>query len=259
MENTDNKKEFNNAIRTYYMRLDGDCSQEQSLALYRMLPEERRELVDRAEKEEIAKKRIYTGAFLQYVLSKETGIAVENLRYTYNECGKPELDAEGIYFNLSHSGDYAVLAVGDSPVGIDIEYKSRNYMSLAKRCFCREEYEDIAAVEEEQERRRRFLEYWTMKEAYIKYVGEGLRIPLNSFRIERGSDGISFLADDRGVVLKTYFMEDDYCVSLCVGSKYAAVKGSCVRESCQLPDIDLLLSDVGNAWKNAQEIYLKKV
>lgn len=247
MDNIDNKKEFNNTIRTYYMRLDGDCSQEQSLALYRMLPEERKELVDRAGKEEIARKRLYTGAFLQCVLSKETGIAVENLRYKYNEWGKPELAEEGVYFNLSHSGDYVVLAVSDFPIGIDIEYKSKNYMSLAKRCFCKEEYEDIVAVEEEWERRRRFLEYWTMKEAYIKYVGEGLRIPLNSFRIERGADGDSVLADNRNLVLQTFFLEDDYCVSLCASSESGVLRGACVRGNRQPLDIDWVLSDIGNA------------
>lgn len=271
MEKTEVKKCYN-SIRTYSIRLDGDCSKEQSLVLYEMLPKERKELVDQARNEEIAKKRLYTGAFLQYVLSKETGIPVEKLQYIYNEWGKPELDVknivdnvqldavkkeriESLSFNLSHSGNYAVLAVSDSPIGVDIECKNRNYMSLAKRCFCKEEYEDIEAVIGEEERKRRFLEYWTMKEAYIKYVGEGLRIPLNSFRIERGQEGNSFLVEDETIIFRTFFVEEEYCVSLCNAQRTNVQDESCVWNFLSIQDVDFLLSDIGKGYKNIQETY----
>ncbi len=218
-------------IRIYYMRLNGDCSKEQSLALYKMLPQERRESVDRAKRQEIAQKRLYTGAFLQHVLSKETGLSVGQLHYRYNEWGKPELDVDiilretdldtssqdlirHIYFNLSHSGEYVVLAVSDSPVGVDVEHKSKSYEILAKRCFCEEEYKDIQAAITEEERKHRFLEYWTMKEAYIKCIGEGMRIPMNSFQIQRGAEGLSSVLEEN-MCFKTWFLGGRYCVSVC--------------------------------------------
>ena len=257
MEKMEDKKNYN-SIRTYSIRLDGDCSKEQSLVLYEMLPKERKELVDQARNEGIAKKRLYTGAFLQYVLSKETGIPVESLCYQYNEWGKPELDVKRIvdqipldldrlerlkslHFNMSHSGDCAVLVVSDSPIGIDIEHKSRNYMSLAKRCFCPEEYAEIEAVTDEEERRKRFLEYWTMKEAYIKYIGEGLRIPLDSFRIMRGQEGNSSLADDERITFQTFFAEEGYCVSICNKQKTGVWSEDCVYDWFPIQDIDSLL------------------
>lgn len=247
-----------NSIRIYSIRLDGDCSKEQSLVLYEMLPKERKELVDQARNEEIAKKRLYTGAFLQYVLSKETGIPVESLCHQYNEWGKPELDVKRIVdqipldldrserlkslrFNMSHSGDYAVLVVSDSPIGIDIEHKSRNYMSLTKRCFCPEEYAEIEAVTDEEERRKCFLEYWTMKEAYIKYVGEGLRIPLNSFLIMRGTEGKSFLANDEKIAFYTFFVEEGYCVSICGESRMGSQEEACVENAVSVEEINILL------------------
>lgn len=202
-------------IRLYYMKLDGDCSKEQSLALYQTLPQKRKEAVDRARNEEVAKKRLYTGAFLQHVLSKETGLLEEQLHYEYNQWGKPKLvNAPNVHFNLSHSGEYVVLAVSDHPVGVDVEHKSKQYLSLAKRCFCKEEYEDILSLQDENARRRRFLEYWTMKEAYIKFVGEGMRIPLNSFQFSRGMNGISEL-EEQELYCGTFFLQEDYCVSVC--------------------------------------------
>lgn len=208
---------YGRKIEIYHMKIEDGCSKEQSSFLYNMLPKERQESVDRARNDNIARKRLYTGAFLQYVLSKETGIPVENLRYRYNQWGKPELDVacmkgkEPLHFNLSHSGEYVAVAVSDCPIGVDVEHKVRNYESIAKRCFCKEEYEDIMSLESERQREQRFLEYWTMKEAYVKYVGKGLQIPLNSFRIERG-ESYSKISD---VVGGTFFSDAGYCFSFC--------------------------------------------
>jgi 4'-phosphopantetheinyl transferase len=89
--------------------------------------------------------------------------------------GKPYW--EGCHFNLSHSGPYVVLAVGESPVGVDVECfrKVRNEEALAKRYFTPEE---VAFAGNSQER---FLQIWTSKEARIKWDGSGLRTRLNSF------------------------------------------------------------------------------
>lgn len=225
-------------IHIYYTNLDGDCSYEQSLILYGFLPPERQERVRRAKREDVARKRLYTGAFLQCVLSAETGIPMEYIAYTYGSQGKPEIDYQkletlskdgtvniegkisyGFHFNLSHSGDYAVLAISDSPIGIDIEYKKNNYEAVAKRCFCREEYENIVAAEDIGGRQRRFLQYWTMKEAYIKYLGEGLKIPLNSFLINRQEHGLSYVQDRQAWFAGIAWGETPYYISVCSSQK----------------------------------------
>lgn len=193
-------------IRIYYVDLSGGCSIEQSLAMYGHLPEERRIRIDKMKNETLKHKRIQTGYFLYNVLSKETGIPMEDIRFTYNSQGKPELDypacgtsyinmvnstckekpinieeTPSLHFNLSHSGRYAALAISRYPVGVDVEHKSRGYQAVAKRCFTGEEYEAIMAEGTEESRRLRFLEIWTMKEAYVKYVGDGMKIAFSSF------------------------------------------------------------------------------
>lgn len=256
-------------IHVYYMKLVGDCPKGQSLALlygeekkivisgnykelYRCLPQERKDMVKRAKNETVGRKRLYSGAFLQHVLSEEMRVPMECLRYRYNTWGKPELDSErmlreqvytdveqqriqSMYFNLSHSGDYVVLAVGDCPVGIDVEHKTKGYDTLSERFFCKEEYEDIIHAGDEVAKRNRFLEYWTTKEAYIKCVGEGMRIPLNSFLVRWLKKGLSVVEKvDTGctesglsIVEKrnkkytgqvsgnTLWLEPGYCVSVC--------------------------------------------
>ena len=91
--------------------------------------------------------------------------------------GKPCWD--GCHFNLSHSGPYVVLAVGERPVGVDVECfrERRNAEALAKRYFTPEE---MAYADGNREH---FFRVWTAKEARLKWDGTGLRMPLNSFSV----------------------------------------------------------------------------
>lgn len=246
-------------IHIYYMNLDGDCSYEQSLALFALLPEDRKKKVRNAGNREIAKNRLYTGAFLQYVLSRETGITADALSYTYGKQGKPELDyhkinaglktdygaaGEPVCFNLSHSGKYVVIAVSDCEVGIDIEHKKKNCLMLAKRCFCDAEYRDIAAAPTAEEQEKRFLEYWTMKEAFVKYSGEGLHIPLNSFHIVRQETGISYI-ECQDIWLASLFLEtEQYCISICGKSLF---------------DVDNILKNSNGTTGRIEEVLLDKI
>ena len=76
--------------------------------------------------------------------------------------GKP-ICAKSKPFNLSHGGDFAVLAVGERAVGADIEKADREVSDeVAKRMFTPEE----AAGDR--------LAVWTMKEALAKAIGDGL-------------------------------------------------------------------------------------
>lgn len=172
-------------LNCYYMDYTGGCSDEQSLVLYEQLNDSRKTRVDKIKNPDMKKKQILTGAFVQHCLSKELGINAANLRLAENEYGKPYVVGEDIYFNLSHSGKFAVLAISDSNVGIDIECKTKDCMKLAKRFFCKEECEKLAASKNDEELRNAFLEYWTIKEAYVKCAGMGLTLPLNSFCIKK--------------------------------------------------------------------------
>ena len=101
----------------------------------------------------------------------------EGFSYAPDENGKPR--AEGVYFSLSHSGNYAVCAVGESDLGVDIEQPRKNVLPTAKRFFTAEEYEKIAASDFPEEE---FCALWVLKEACIKCSGAGLR-ELSSVRV----------------------------------------------------------------------------
>lgn len=234
-------------LKIFYMDISCDCSNEQSQAFYKILPKERQKRIDKLHREEAVQKKVLAGIFMQYGLSRVTGMPIRNICYSYGKQGKPELDwmnisrqadlhhgrmtdvlpvrdsgsVEQLDFNLSHSGKYVVLAVGDKPVGVDVERLRNNRQNIAKRCFHKKEYEDIMALKSQESRDRRFLEYWTMKEAYVKRSGDGLRIPLNSFCVKRSGEGVSSV-ENTGcpkVWFATGFVEEDYAVSVCSESE----------------------------------------
>jgi 4'-phosphopantetheinyl transferase len=88
----------------------------------------------------------------------------------------------GLHFNLSHTEGMVACAIGaQREIGIDVENIERSAPAgeIARYAFAASEREALAALPE-PERRRRFFEIWTLKEAYIKARGLGLAIPLDS-------------------------------------------------------------------------------
>lgn len=80
------------------------------------------------------------------------------------ESGKPYLEGTPLHFSLSHSGDTGVIALSNSPIGVDVEViKGKEHNAIIKRMSARERAE-IACE-------RDFLKHWTAREAYIKLYG----------------------------------------------------------------------------------------
>jgi 4'-phosphopantetheinyl transferase len=125
---------------------------------------------------------------------------IKNIRFQVKENGKPYLtDCPSFCFNISHTKNAVAVAFSDSEIGVDIEKISRYDTQIAKHNFTESERNYI---EKRENPDAAFYEIWTKKEAYIKYTGEGLNTPLNSFCV---------LDNDR---IKTFF-QDEYVVSVC--------------------------------------------
>ena len=126
--------------------------------------------------------------------------------------GKPE--CEGIYFNLSHSGEMVLCAISDSPVGCDIERVTDAPMEVAEGYFSKKERRYIADARSAEEINRRFFRLWTIKESYMKMTGEGMS--LSPERIEVNIGGISVARDGELQACEVINRAvDDYEISLC--------------------------------------------
>lgn len=107
------------------------------------------------------------------------------------EHGKPVvLTNTELDFNLSHSGDFALIAVaGGYKVGVDVE-KFRHDMEhekIAHRFFSENEKTELGRLPDGQ-KVTGFFNCWTRKEAYIKAHGLGLLLPLDDFDVSLTPD-----------------------------------------------------------------------
>ena len=119
--------------------------------------------------------------FLRETLGNYCKVPPESLLFEYNDHGKPSLSPHccpfPIQFNLSHSGDRAVLAVSHgAAVGVDIEQirPRKHIRDIVSRFFTHEECEFVFTCGDEEELLQRFYSLWVRKEAVVKTMGESL-------------------------------------------------------------------------------------
>lgn len=126
---------------------------------------------------------------LRVLLGRYLQTAPERLEFCYNSFGKPELavlaPAFPLRFNVSHSGDWALIALTlQQRIGVDIERVRPldNIDDLARNSFSSYEL-DVYQHLPDGQRSQAFFHAWTRKEAFIKACGEGLSRPLSEFDV----------------------------------------------------------------------------
>jgi 4'-phosphopantetheinyl transferase len=124
---------------------------------------------------------------LRIVLGWYAGKPAERLLLTYSTQGKPALADPNLdlRFNLSHSGEVAVFAIGRScEIGVDVEQVRPlpDRMQIAERFFASGEIADLKDLPAGSQHAA-FYRAWTRKEACVKGIGEGLSHPLHTFQV----------------------------------------------------------------------------
>ena len=115
-------------------------------------------------------------------------------KVSVTEKGKPYFtDYPDIHYSVTHSKSSAACVMFDKPVGIDMEGHRADSCSVAKRFFSAHENIWIEEGTSQEERDRRFLRLWTLKEAYSKMTGEGIAACLNKIYFK--SEGNTLVAD----------------------------------------------------------------
>jgi len=159
------------------------------LARYRsVLTDEERQKTDRFRFARDRQLCLLARVLARTTLSKYDGVGAADWRFRSNRYGRPAIETptSSLHFNLSHTNGLVVcLVCRDREVGVDVEPRSRSgeWLDLANRFFSPGEAAALRQIEA-RERPRRFLEYWTLKEAYIKARGMGLAIPLGDFSFD---------------------------------------------------------------------------
>lgn len=203
-------------LRIYATRIPRDISNHQLTALSCQVAPERQAKIKRFVKKDDALRSIGAELLLCRVALPTVGIQAKQLTFTYNQYGKPALvNYPDIHFNLSHSGNLVVCALDRFPVGIDVEEIQPIDLSVAQNCLTKNEFAQLLANQEE-DRRRYFYDLWTIKESYVKAVGTGLSLPLNSFGVEKKKSGeISIWPTTEKWYFHQYEPEAGYVIAVC--------------------------------------------
>lgn len=136
---------------------------------------------------------------LRQLLSNVCGIPECDWRFALGAFGRPEPDPRMLQqfatsaaafelpcFNISHSHGVTIAALGFGiqKLGADVEtYDRESHWSLARRYFAPAEAEVVEGAEQ-QAKGPLFLRFWTLKEAYVKAIGQGITLGLETFAFQ---------------------------------------------------------------------------
>jgi 4'-phosphopantetheinyl transferase len=139
-------------------------------------------------------------AGLRILLGAHTGLLPEEIELETTEHGKPELSGTRLCFNLTHSGDLALVALSELEVGIDVERPGRNTAAVERTLSPAER----ASGDD-------WLRIWCRKEALAKAMGGGLQWSPQDFDT----------TSDHGHTLADVPLNDGYVGALAVAGESA--------------------------------------
>lgn len=165
-----------------------------------------------------------TRILLRRVLAHYSHLEPQELLFSQRESGKPFLANTNLHFNLSHSGQQALLAVSrTAEVGVDLELiRTRpNLMAISERYFHADEVAQLAALTATAQIDY-FFKLWTLKEAFYKGLGSGIATGLDrtAFRVEGDKISAHCTADSGIAIADWQFYQtplpNNYCAAVAV-------------------------------------------
>jgi len=175
--------------------------------------------LERAERYHFTKDKhrfIICRSFLKLILSEHTGLKTSELTLEKDAHKKPFLSSHAsVFFNVAHSAEYGLIAIGNSPIGVDVEKVNHDwdYSVTAPFIFGKSEINKLANADDKISL---FFKYWTRKEAIVKATGKG--IDENFIEIP-ACDGMhalkpSFLNNHSKVVVLTFEFDEHFFGSI---------------------------------------------
>jgi 4'-phosphopantetheinyl transferase len=134
-----------------------------------------------------------TRSTLRKLLGARIGVSPNELVFVATERGRLELpDHPLLSFNVSHSGDAALLAISDRRVvGVDLERldPSLNWRRIVA-LVCTDDEQRVLQTAPEQMQCELFIRYWVAKEAILKAMGIGITEDLLNLVVDPTAQGV---------------------------------------------------------------------
>jgi len=195
-------------MRLLYTHIDALISKEDLSMQITALPEKIQEELLAYRRKEDATASFLGKCLVQYAFQQEGQLFSWN-DVAYTEKGKPYLEESSWQFNISHSGNYVAVIIGQGLVGVDVERYREVNLELFNRQFSEAEWEQIHQAEIPSQK---FIEFWAIKEAAIKADGRGVSI-LSQTNILNASE---LIADGQLMHYQLLNIHADYACAVCM-------------------------------------------
>lgn len=229
-------------IYEYAFNINEIQNVEEAKKFFEYISDDRKKKINKLIFEKDVIHSIFAEVIVRFALWEQYGL--RNVKIKKGEYGKPYLeDYKDIHFNLSHSGEWVMCAVGDMQIGIDVEQIKEKDLSVSKLVFTSGECEYLSTLDI-NDVTKEFYKIWTLKESYIKNTGKGLGIPLKSFEFEMKNDEINIIIQGKRndeYLFVTQQIDENHCTAICVKSK----KEKIINDNIYI----LSINDLRN-WKN---------
>lgn len=120
---------------------------------------------------DVKKQKIISRRLVKEAIFRETGKQPDFSNLVFGPHGKPRFSDLDIHYNITNCRGLVLCAVGKTEVGIDAETIRPVKQRLIERVCTRAEQE---VINEAKDRELEFIKFWTLKEGYLKYTGDGL-------------------------------------------------------------------------------------
>lgn len=203
-------------VKIYSVNINYDMGHFLFYRLMEFLSQEKQRRIIKFHNFKDAQRTLIADILVRLIICDSLGIKNEDIIFDKNEYGKPFLKHfDDFHYNISHAGEWVVCATHNMSVGIDIEHVKPIDVNIAKRFFAENEYNDLMSIHGSQ-RLSYFYDLWTLKESYIKTLGKGLSVPLDSFSF-RLNNQIEFQTENELKVcfFRQYNIYEDYKMAAC--------------------------------------------
>lgn len=185
----------------YYMSIQNNFDQDLFYRLLAYCDNDKQNRINSMRFNIDKKLSLYSDILIRKLLSNALNIKNKELQFYKNKYGKPYVkNIASINYNVSHTHNALVVIFSESEVGVDIEGIKEVDIKIAKKYYTEEEYNYVIL----KNSNIHFYEIWTKKEAFVKYVGNGLNISFKSFNT---------LSDDINCNMTTFLL-DKYLISV---------------------------------------------
>lgn len=206
-------------IEIFAVKICEEFSDSKIYKLFKFLPEDKVNKVQKLLKWKDRERTVVGDILIRTLAQEKLKLKNKDIVFSKNEYGKPYLEGkEEFNFNISHSGDWVICAIDCDSVGIDIEEIKPIDFDIARQVFTESELKELD-VREGFEKLEYFYSIWTAKESYVKALGKGLFIPLDTFEIVINDDEAILNDCKKDFLFKQYNMDSNYKVTVCSKKK----------------------------------------